>query len=337
MTETIQTPNIKSNDRYNVFEPISGTDYVTVDWTMGTTCNYHCSYCDDFINDGKIPWPDYDAAIDFVKRCNEHYRSLGKHIVWNLLGGEPTVWNRFSEFILELKLLDPSCVVVLLTNGSRTLSWWKRNATNFDNVIISYHSENADYVHCTEVANILNDANVKVGLQVCMLPSNEEKCFQALYYMDKYARANSLAAKALRVTLCSSDTFKYSETAREYFDKYAGSMPSEHTAPKEFDQNHIRIMRFYNTDTNQEEMVNENTLMVQGRNSWKGWACNIGIETLVVDMFGNVSSGSSCNPEIRHGNILEPHDIAFPTNGVVCKYDWCSCIADIQVTKYKLP
>lgn len=337
MTETIKTPNIVLNEQYDVFEPTTGTDYVMIDWTMGTTCNYHCSYCDDFINNGKIPWPDYNTAIEFAKYCTEHYESLGKHIVWNLLGGEPTVWSRFSEFISELKTLDPSCVVVVLTNGSRTLSWWERNAKNFDNVIISYHSENADYKHCTEVANVLNDARVRVGIQVCMLPSNEQKCFDALDYFNKHSRANSLSAKALRVTLCSVETFKYSDEAHKYFQRFNGVLPSGNKNPAQFDLNHIKRMRFYNTKTKQEEKVNENTLMVQGRNSWKGWMCNIGLETLVVDTFGNVTSGSSCNPDINHGNISKPDAIEFPTKSVRCNYDWCSCISDIQVTKYKRP
>lgn len=335
MTRTLKTPSISANQQYDIFEPTSGTKYVTIDWTMGTTCNYHCSYCDDWINDGKIPWPEYDTAIEFVKRCTNHYKKLGKHIVWNLLGGEPTVWKHFPEFISELKIIDPKCVVIMLTNGSRTISWWKRNAKNFDNVIISYHSENADYKHCTEVANILNDADVRVGLQVCMLPENEDICFDALDYMNMNARSHSLNAKALRVTLCSSETFDYSEKAREYFKKYSGGRPLGNKNPKQFKGDHIRDMRFRNTRTGNTEVSDPNKLMVEGRNSWKGWMCNIGIETLNVDMWGNVSSGSSCNPDISHGNIRSPKEIVFPNNGVLCNYDWCSCIADIRVTKYK--
>ena len=72
-----------------------------------------------------------------------------------MLGGEPTVWKDFNEVFRQAKEYDPNCIVRMLTNGSRTLRYWEKNAKIFDEVIISYHPERADYKHCTEVSNIL--------------------------------------------------------------------------------------------------------------------------------------------------------------------------------------
>ena len=95
---------------------------------------------------------------------------MSKKILWNMLGGEPTVWKDFNEVFRQAKEYDPNCIVRMLTNGSRTLRYWEKNAKIFDEVIISYHPERADYKHCTEVSNILAKAGVEVSIQTCLYP-----------------------------------------------------------------------------------------------------------------------------------------------------------------------
>ena len=33
-----------------------------VNWHLGNTCTYKCSYCDPSLNSGDIPWPSVDRA-----------------------------------------------------------------------------------------------------------------------------------------------------------------------------------------------------------------------------------------------------------------------------------
>ena len=103
----ITSPDTSLLEQYNLFEVTSEDEFVTIDWNMGNTCNYSCTYCDDYFNNGSISWTDEDVAFEFVKRCTDHYKSIGKKVLWNLLGGEPTVWKNFSSFFKRVKQLDP--------------------------------------------------------------------------------------------------------------------------------------------------------------------------------------------------------------------------------------
>lgn len=353
MTEEIKFINHADkslNKDFNRYEPIMGNDYIVIDWMMGNTCNYSCSYCHPTVYGGSIPWPEVDTGMKFVKRATDHYRSIGKNkIVWNLLGGEPTVWKDFSKFFTAVKEYDPDCIVRILTNGSRTLGWWERNKHLFDELIISFHPEKADYKHCTEVANILADAGVIVSIQVCMYPPMAEYCVEAAKYFHEHSRAAGVLAKSLQETLIDERTMLYEDEFLKEIRQYDGepkALQPELRNSYEFEhalnqKKHNRpaygkMMRFVNTHNGQQEFMQANDAMSSGRNSWEGWMCNIGTESLKVYENGNVTSGSACFGKLIHGTINDPDNIEFPTAGRVCEYEWCSCIADVEITKWRV-
>lgn len=346
----IDKPKDDMNADYNRYEPVMGNDYIMIDWMLGNTCNYSCTYCDPQVYGGSIPWPDVDVAFQFVKRATDHYRSIGKNkIVWNLLGGEPTVWSKFSDFFNRVKEYDPDCIIRVLTNGSRTINWWKRNTHLFDEVIISWHPERADYVHCTEVLNLLQSKGVITSVQVCLYPPLADHCLDAAKYYYENAYTTSIIIKSLQESITSSRTFVYDEDFLNEINQYNGQprlMDPEYRNSEEFEHElnkykhnrpaYGKMMRFVNTKTGKTEFIQANDTMAQGRNSWKGWMCNIGTEVLVVDERGRVSSGSSCFLQLSHGYMQDPDNIEFPSTGRVCEYDWCSCVADVEVTKYRV-
>ena len=342
----INKPNTHLNDDYDRYEPTMGNDYMVVDWLLGNTCNYKCSYCSPICNGGYSPWPDVDTAFKFVKRTTDHYKGIGKRIVWNLLGGEPTVWPKFRDFFSKVKEYDPDCIIRVLTNGSRTISWWERNAHLFDEVIISWHPEQADYVHCCEVSNILVDSGVICSIQVCLYPPLSDKCIDAAKYYYENSKCIHISAKSLQESIVESKTMVYDKEFLDTVMKYDGQPKfwEEKETDEAIHQENLykfnrptfgKMMRFVNSTTGKQEFVQSNELMAHGRNTWKGWMCNIGIEALTVELTGNVSSGSSCFLEVSHGNMKDPDNIVFPTTGLVCEYDWCSCIADVEITKYR--
>ena len=53
----INKPNDYLNKDYDRYEPIMGNDYMVVDWLLGNTCNYKCSYCSPVCNGGYSPGP----------------------------------------------------------------------------------------------------------------------------------------------------------------------------------------------------------------------------------------------------------------------------------------
>ena len=338
--------------KYNRYESIMGNNAFHIDWMIGNTCNYACTYCDDMFHNGSVKWPDVDLTVRFIKRLVDHYRehAPSKRILWNMLGGEPTVWPKFDEVFRQAKEYDPSCIVRMLTNGSRTLRYWEKNAKIFDEVIISYHPERADYKHCTEVSNILSRAGVEVSIQTCLYPPLMDQCIDACKYFHENSLAGSHQAKALQVSLASHQTFHYDEEKLKEANKYNGEPKILQEAVKkdedfEYQSNKKKfkrkvfgnMTRFINTNTGERELFQSSNIpMSGGYNTWKGWKCMIGMEALVIELDGNVTSGNSCFSYLKHGNIRDPENVKFPVDGVICPQTWCSCVADTEITKFKV-
>ena len=338
-------------DKYDRYESVMGNDTFIVDWMIGNTCNYACSYCDEYFHDGSVKWPDPDKVERFAKRLTDHVKQFQptKKVLWNILGGEPTVWKEFNEVFRRIKNYDPNCIVRMLTNGSRTLRYWEKNADLFEDVIISYHPESADYKHCTEVANILARAGSVVAIQTAVYPPLMDKCIEAAKYFWTYSLAVNHSAKALQETLGSAETFVYDKEKWAEIKKYDGPTKAskdrlnnklnEHFENrKKFTRRaYGHMMRFVNSDTGKVHFFQDpNECMANGFNTWKGWKCNIGVEALVVNLDGSVTSGNSCFQNLCHGFINDPDNIKFPTEGLICPETWCSCISDTEVTKYKV-
>lgn len=331
----ITEPDTSLLNRYDELVSSSDADYVTIDWNMGNVCNYSCTYCDDYANDGSVQWKSIDTALEFCRVTTEHYKSLGKQLLWNLLGGEPTVWKDFIPFITQLKERDPDNRIRVLTNGSRTLSWWKKASPFLDDIVISYHPESANIKHICKVSDILREHDVFHTIQVCLYPLHLDVCREAAEYFYNNSKCNSVIIKTLRKTLGSHETFKYDKDYLEDILRFDDEPIWTIKNLSDDKRRNIFAKQLEFKNSNESIQVTPNELMRSGRNTWKGWKCNIGIETLVITMDGNVTSGSSCNHECSHGHIDSPNEIQFPVEPTLCRWDWCSCVADIETAKTK--
>lgn len=78
-----------------------------------------------------------------------------------------------------------------------------------------------------------------------------------------------------------------------------------------------------------EENVNDIT--VRQENSYKGWMCWAGVESLMIDAKGDVYI-ATCRAK-KLGNIYT--DFEMPTEPTVCSKTWCACAADLNTSKAK--
>ena len=44
------------------------TDWFVVNWCLGNTCNFECSYCPAGLHDGSRKWPELGAIKNFVDK-----------------------------------------------------------------------------------------------------------------------------------------------------------------------------------------------------------------------------------------------------------------------------
>jgi len=153
--------------------------HITIDWILGDYCNYQCAYC----------WPGAHAgqhrvpALDDVMRGNiDHliaqlrlpHANINKPLAFILSGGEPTMYHDIDNL---LDFLASRGMIKVLTNASRTLTWWQRHGHKFDSVMISYHADSADYDHVTAVIRQLV-GKVNVGLHMMISLHRFDQCME---------------------------------------------------------------------------------------------------------------------------------------------------------------
>ena len=98
-------------------------NHIYVDIALGNTCNFKCSYCPDKLHNGSDPWLDIVALKKFSSKLIDFYSSVhDKNIfMFNLLGGEPTLYKDIVPFCQQLKELgeQKNCLIQIefLTNS----------------------------------------------------------------------------------------------------------------------------------------------------------------------------------------------------------------------------
>jgi len=72
----------------------------------------------------------------------------------------------------------------------------------------------------------------------------------------------------------------------------------------------------------------------QHLNQFKGWQCNAGLESLMINWDGEVHR-ATCRVGGSLGNIYQG-TFTIPTSPIICNRDYCTCAADIPLSKLKI-
>ena len=156
---------------------------------------------------------DYDEAETFCSRVINHYDN--KKLYFEFTGGEVTMWKHFPRLAEFLK--SNGADVGLISNGSRTLRWWREHKKLFDNVSISYHPEQADLEHLVEVFTEIR-RDLKTHCNVMMHPKKE--------FFDKGIKLAKKIVRLSDITLAlqpliidfQTDLYEYTDEQMEIID-----------------------------------------------------------------------------------------------------------------------
>lgn len=312
---------------YDEFTFKHGMDYVYVDWDITSRCNFSCYYCNPEAHDGKYNFPELDTAKNFVDKVQEEYKDIKKFAVYNIFGGEPTIWRELSDFSKHVKAVNPKNIVQLLTNGNKTVNWWKRNAPYIDKIIVSVHVAQADIVELVDKFNAVAD-DIVIDFQLAMDIRIFDKCVECYNYAEKNLHPNiSLKSKPLRKMLGDSELMPYT------LDQKTVLSTLKNKNGKNIDGIASPMVKKYQGNIVDSD-VDITNLVLNKENNWNGWACWIGIDTINITREGNITIGSQCNPDIILGNINNLN-FKFPLKPIICKYQTCGCYADIHTRKVK--
>jgi MoaA/NifB/PqqE/SkfB family radical SAM enzyme len=79
-------------------------------------------------------------------------------------------------------------------------------------------------------------------------------------------------------------------------------------------------------------LYHANDMIKNHQNKFNGWTCNAGIESLMINWDGDVHR-ATCRVGGSLGNIYQG-DFVVPSEPVTCDRNFCTCAADIPLTKY---
>lgn len=301
----------------------ANTEWFVVNWCLGNTCNFSCSYCPAILHDGSKRWPEFEDIKRFILKVKEQHPT--KKLYFEFTGGEVTMYKHFIALCEFCREHDVK--VGMISNGSRTLRWWEENKHFFDHVCLSFHPEEANADHFLAVAGILHDI-VKVHVNVMMSPEKFDEC----YALAERAVTLSNISLALQPLIhdFGDQLYDYTDEQKSIFDRQYALLGSKikHTKRQKVYRGSMR------TVGEVSKVLSAHSFIANGTNNWFGWDCYAGVEQLIVDMDGSIHRGW-CKVGGKIGYIWD-ENLRLPTAPVRCNKIMCHCNYDIMSTKERV-
>ena len=293
---------------------------MNIEWVVSNVCNYSCSYCVEDLYGGSSGQPDHEKALKFFDYLHKEIVSGPKLL--NLTGGEPTVWPKLIPFI---KGLDKSYFTQLTTNGSRTVKWWSRLLDNYDNlarVAISTHLEFAKIEHILQVSKLLHD---KTSLTILLLADRKN-----FHLVKKYAPM----FKDINCSVYVKPIRGLDGLAQDYTDEEQDFIKNFKQTQKNGSDlkgipTHLVIDGVPKSYSYGLELISKNL------HSFKGWKCSLGKSRLVIWHDGSISLAQCGTAKRMKIGTIWDENIQIPTEPVTCDTDYCTCLPDIRIPKWR--
>jgi molybdenum cofactor biosynthesis enzyme MoaA len=297
-------------------------DWFVVNWCLGNTCNFSCSYCLPGLHDGSKKWPSKEDVQSFIERLMKAHPS--KKFYFEFTGGEVTLYRDFIDICRFIK--DKGGDVGCISNASRTLRWWDENKAVMDHVCLSFHPEEADPVHYLQVVQLLHKVT-SVHSNIMMHPDADK--FNTGLALAVQVAALGDVSLALQPLLVDFGTRLY-----EYTPEQTARLDSQTELTKTI--KYTRALKHYRgamRKVETGEVKSPHRFIADGSNNWRGWDCYAGVEQLIVDMDGSVHRGW-CKVGASIGKIWDAN-LPLYTEPVRCTKTMCHCNFDIMATKVK--
>jgi MoaA/NifB/PqqE/SkfB family radical SAM enzyme len=280
-------------------------DSIKVEWNLGKRCNLDCAYCPAEIHDNFSPHTD----IAVLKRTIDQLASLNKPVRISFTGGEPCVHPKIDELLQYAA--ERVYWINVTTNASRKPSWYAKQSVN--HYVFSLHFDNKtvermvnNIIHFRMLSDIPCHVNVM---------AHHEYMAQVKEAAAMFRAANvPYAIRRIRWT-----------TKHDWFD----DLKYNHKDLKWIIENNATAEPNVLIDGKTE--MHANDVIKQHLNQFEGWKCNAGVESLMINWDGEVHR-ATCRVGGSLGNIYKGTFVR-PQEAVTCTRQWCTCAADIPLTK----
>lgn len=283
-------------------------DSIKVEWNLGKRCNYDCSYCPSSIHDNTSPHTD----IEILKSAVDKLVALNKPIRLSFTGGEPCVHPKFDELIRYAKHKGVPWISVT-TNGTRPYEFYA--GLPVDQYVFSIHFE-YDWMRIASTLRKLADMT-KIKLIGQIMAHHDHMV--PVKIVREILKQEQIPSTVRRI--------RWTEGDHDLFDDMRYHPDDLHWI-KEQD---ATVQG--NCVIDDEKVIHANDVIKLHLNKYKDWTCNAGLESLMINWDGDVHR-ATCRVGGSLGNIYENTFVA-PSDPVICTRDWCTCAADIPLTKTK--
>lgn len=322
---------------------------VRIQWSMGNTCNYSCVYCPPELHSGTKPWLTTDQYLNIVEKISQHYRNKqDRYMHWELIGGEVTTIPGFEQVIEKIHSFNSSCTIY--TNGSRTVEWWKDAREFLSGVVITYHPLTMDKHHLFDVVETLK-GHCTIDLNIAGIGGQIIELTQIADELRELFKDNA-----------QQSIYDVNITVKTMYNKYLGDNDHEQTTYYNYTQEELSALqrpgllprppepqseepldpddsmehpKFWATeflyDDGTAKYVQSHQIINEGLNKFKGMKCELGYDSINIDMNGEVIS-SWCGAK-SFGNITQIDDWDLPTTETTCPYEFCNNLNDISISK----
>jgi MoaA/NifB/PqqE/SkfB family radical SAM enzyme len=282
---------------------------IKVEWNLGKRCNYDCSYCPASIHDNLSP----HTNIEILKATVDKLVTLGKPIRLSFTGGEPCVHPKFAELITYCNYKGISWISVT-TNG--TLPYEFYASLNVDQFVFSLHLEYDWQRVYNTMSKVADRTNLRLVAQI-------------MCHHDHMTSAMTIFARCLTDHIPATlRRIRWTEGDHDLFDDMRYHPD---------DLNWIKKQEATvqgNCVIDDKQIIHANDVIKLHLNKYKDWTCNAGIESLMINWDGDVHR-ATCRVGGSLGNIYEGTFLQ-PVEPTSCDRNFCTCAADIPVTKYKI-
>lgn len=308
--------------------------FKTVEWKIHNVCNFDCSFCGDENKIGTERWHPIEKYKLVVKKLMDQAEKENKFIWFQITGGEPTLYPKLPELLSYIK--ENGHKVGIISNGSRTLRWWKDLAEMqvLDVMFLTHHTEqDKDEQHTIDVANIFHDTFTDVRIQVTApLILLEEANRRHELFLEHTGAISGLKA----MFYYTNGSFSARKLA-DYTPEQAKLLLENVGKPGKL-RTTKKMMKYdsadrYGTHMNVEysdgtfKTVPVQTLVEQRENNYNGWSCSIGKDLITIQH--ELIYRGVCRVGGIIGNIND-EDFGFVKDDVICKSKLCTCLMDLQ-------
>jgi len=144
-----------------IIKVIPNEKYFSVTWMLGRRCNYDCMYCPAEFHDNISPHKDLKTLQNVWQKIHDKTKHKNLPYKLSFTGGEVTANKFFLPFVQWLNSNFPMHSIMITTNGSAGLSYYKKIAKELSSISFSTHSEFINEAEFFAKAKILNELMIR--------------------------------------------------------------------------------------------------------------------------------------------------------------------------------